>query len=274
MKIRNFFHLFSLKYWTAALHIKHITPVIKLINKTVRKQRKDPMSIPIIIISYNRVNDLKELVSFLLNRKHKNIIIIDNKSTYPPLLEYYKDIENKVTIEYMDKNYGHLVFWHKEDLVNKYASAYYVITDSDIIPNTDLPNNYMNVLINTLDKYRKITKVGFALCIDNIPDSFSFRDKVIAWERKFWERKIEENLYEADIDTTFALYYPRYRYLYTSFYKAIRIANNFTAKHGGWYIDSKNLTDEDKFYYKNANDSNSWKLDDNGDFIGNSETYK
>jgi len=203
-----------------------------------------------------------------LERNHKNIVILDNQSTYLPLLNYYQEIKDKVTIRVMDKNYGHLAFWLNREVYTEFSSGYYIVTDSDIIPNKKLPNDYINQLMQILNKNKKLTKVGFALNIDDIPDSFSQKEKVISWEEKFWRNKVEENIYLADIDTTFAIYPPKYEYLYENFYNAIRVAGDFTARHGGWYIDVNNLTEEDKYYFRTSNSSNSWKLDDEGCFTG------
>lgn len=243
------------------IYNNRITPIISLINKTVSKQKKDPQTIPIIIINYNRLADLKILVVFLLKRQHKNIVIVDNASTYPPLLEYYKQIEDKVTIERMDKNYGHLVFWKNETLHNKYAKGYHIITDADIIPNDNLPKDYIKQLSDILDKNKDITKVGFALKVDDIPDFFQHKEKVLEWEKKHWDNQIGNNLYRNELDTTFAIYPPHYTYNLLNFYHAIRVAGDFTAQHNGWYIDSNNLTEEEKYYFKTASDSNSWKID-------------
>lgn len=234
---------------------------IYLINKTVRRQKKNPLSIPIIIINYNRLADLKTLVSFLKERHHNNIIIVDNASTYLPLLEYYKKIETSVTIERMDRNYGHMVFWENQDLYNKYSSGYHIITDSDIIPHKDLPTNYLKQLMDILDRNKDITKVGFALKIDDIPDYYQHKSKVLEWEKKHWENPVGDNLYRNELDTTFAIYPPRYQYDLHNFYFAIRVAGDFTAQHNGWYIDDQNLTEEEQYYFKTASDSNSWKID-------------
>lgn len=243
-------------------------------NSTVRKQRKDPLSIPIIIINYNRLADLKKLIKFLLDRKHKNIVIVDNTSTYTPLLEYYEHIKDKVTIEFMDQNYGHLVFWNNADLNKKYSSGYHIITDSDILPNENLPSDYLHTMISKLHKYTNVTKVGFALQINDIPDSFAPKETVIDWEKQFWENEIEKDIYKAALDTTFALYYPNYKIKIPAFYRGVRLAGNFMARHEGWYVDSKNMTEEEKFYYRTANASSSWKLDEEGKFDGQSELYK
>lgn len=235
--------------------------LIYLINKTVRRQKKNPLTIPVIIINYNRLADLKMLITFLKERNHKNIVIVDNNSSYPPLLEYYKEIEPDITIERMDRNYGHMVFWENKDLYKKYSSGYHIITDSDIIPNEALPVDYVKQLIDILDKNKDITKVGFALKIDDIPDYYQHKSKVLEWERRHWENSVGENLYRNELDTTFALYPPRYQYDLNNFYFAIRVAGDFTARHNGWYINNQNLTEEEAFYFQTASDSNSWKID-------------
>lgn len=261
---------FSKKFFINYINEERISSLVWFTNSLVRKQKRNPLIIPIIIINYNRLKDLKEIVKFYKDRKHQNIVIVDNASTYPPLLEYYDQIENEVTIKRMDTNYGHLVFWKNKDLYKEYSSGYYVITDSDIIPNKQLPENYLVQMIEWLDQYKKATKVGWALEIDDIPDSFQYKEQVLSWESQYWKNSIDTDIYMADTDTTFALYYPGYSYNKKNFLKAIRIGGYFTARHQGWYIDNQNLTDEDKYYYKTSNSSNTWKLDDNGDFIGES----
>ena len=275
-KVKSILHtIFTINGWKNFIYSKRINPIIRCFNKRVKMQIADPRSIPIIIISYNRLNDLQKLVSFLIAREHKNIVIVDNQSTYPPLLDYYNKIAEKVTIKKMDRNYGHLVFWKNEDLFRQYSDGYYVVTDSDIIPNTDLPIDYITRLRKTLDNHKRVSKVGFALQIDDLPNGFQQKQSVIDWEKQFWEHSIAENLYDAPLDTTFAIYPPRFNNLnFDTFYKAIRVSGNFAARHGGWYINNNDLSEEDIYYYKTANASSSWKLDENGNFAGQEELYK
>jgi len=259
VKIKNLIHFCFYKY------------LIKT-NKLLKEQRKNPLSIPIIIISFNQLFYLKQLINFLLERKFENIIIIDNSSTYPPLLKYFEEIKENVTIEFMSSNNGQNVFFNDKELMNKYGKGYYVLTDADIVPNNSLPENFMAILLNYLDKYfNKINKVGFALNIDDIPDHFPQKDKVINWEEKFWKDLFEPNAYNAHLDTTFALYKPSYpsRFYNVEFYKAIRLAENFTSKHGGWYKDIHNLSDEDKYYMNSAKNFSSWNISNDGDLKSN-----
>ena len=46
--------------------------------------------IPIVILNRDRLIPLIEQIESLKSRGYHNIIIIDNQSTYPPLLEWYR----------------------------------------------------------------------------------------------------------------------------------------------------------------------------------------
>ena len=249
------------------LHYQYLIKV----NKLIKSQRKNPLSIPIIIINFNQLFYLKQLVDFLINRGFENIIIIDNLSTYPPLLEYYKTIKLKVKVKFMDENYGHNIMYHNYDAIKDYTKGYFVITDPDILPNKNLPINFMKNMIDKLDKYfNKITKVGFALQINDIPKYFPLRDEVINWENKFWLNEVEKECYINVLDTTFALYKPQYPFKFynQTFLPAIRLSGPYTAKHGGWYKDLNNLTEEEKYYQETSNASSSWNFDEIGNKIG------
>ena len=76
----------------------------RLFNNEVREHNKDYKSIPIIIISYNQLFYLRKLINFLWDNEYFEIIIIDNNSTYKPLLEYFDNIEEKVKIYKLSKN--------------------------------------------------------------------------------------------------------------------------------------------------------------------------
>ncbi len=241
-------------------------------NELIKSQLENPDTIPVIIINFNQLEYLKDLIHFLEDKKTINIIIIDNNSTYLPLLKYYDEIADNIVIHRQKDNLGHLVFWKNRELFHKYANGFFIVTDADIVPNTSLPTNYLKRMLDLLYKYKEITKIGFALKIDDIPNEYPLKDKVLNWEKKFWTTPLEKDVYQSDIDTTFALYWPgtdRFtEYLYPSFFNAIRLAGDYTAQHGGWYLKSNELTEEQKFYYKHANVSNSWKIDEKGNLIG------
>jgi Glycosyl transferase family 2 len=236
-------------------------------NKTVISQNKNYKEIPIIIISFNQLQYLKRLIDFLKNFNYNNIVIIDNNSTYEPLLEYFNEIESVVKIHRLKQNYGHLVFWKVKELFEKYSKGYYVVTDADINPVVECPEDFLLKFKYILDNDFKFNKVGFSLKIDDIPLTNLNRDKIIKWESRFWDKKTSEGNFIAKIDTTFALYKPSYKYDIDNFMMAIRTKYPIQAIHGGWYIDNKNLSKEQDFYYKSCDFSSSWLTDNEGNLV-------
>lgn len=239
----------------------------KFFNKIIKKQNLDEKTIPIIIISYNQLFYLEKLIDFLLKYNYTNIIIIDNNSTYKPLLDYFEIIEHAIKVHRLDENYGHLVFWRNKELFDRYSKGYYVVTDADIVPEENCPKDFLLYFKKVLDENSKITKVGFSLNIENIPEANPNKVKIINWESMFWNRKTKDENFISPIDTTFALYRPSYKYKHSTFYHAIRAKKPYQAVHGGWYIDIGNLTEEQLFYFSTCNESSSWRIDINGDVI-------
>ena len=236
-------------------------------NAIVKEQNIDFKKIPILIINFNQLEYLRKLIVFLLKNEYKNIVVIDNNSTYPPLLEYYETINNSVTIKKMKTNVGHRVFWQNKNLYKKYGKGYYVITDSDIVPDQNCPSDFVSHFKKILDKNKNLIKVGFSLKIDDIPDSNIHKSKILNWEKQFWEEQDENGDYISFIDTTFALYRPINQFKLKFFYEAIRTQYPYIAKHGGWYVNSGNLSEEQDFYRSTANESSSWKVDEKGGII-------
>ncbi len=257
------------RFYKLAAIIRHYFMLYKnrYLNPIILKQLKNFKNIPIIIISFNQLFYLKQLIDFLLKRDYKNIIIIDNNSTFKPLLEYLESIEHEITIYRLKKNEGHLAFWKQKKLVKQYTKGYYVVTDPDIVPIKDCPDNFLDTFRKLLDMAYDRTKVGFSLMLEDIPETNPNKNKVLTWEQQFWKTKLKEGVYKAEIDTTFALYRPRYNYKLKRFTKAWRTDYPIQARHGGWYIDVNNLSEEQIYYMQTANSSASWQINSYGDFI-------
>lgn len=210
-------------------------------------KKKDPLSIPIFIISYNRVSCLKDLIAWLENAKYKNIIIVDNASTYPPLLEFLKETSCKV--EYLPQNMGHLAVWKCGLFDDMLKNQYYVVTDCDVIPDTECPLDIVEHCHHLLKKLPSLTKVGPSLRIDNIPDSFAKKQQVVEWESQFWRETIDAfPLYKAPIDTTFALYRPGIYPENRKWFASGRTFPPYQACHTPWYDDTQNPTEEMQHY--------------------------
>jgi hypothetical protein len=212
--------------------------------------------IPVIINNFNRLTFPVQLIEFLEYCGFRKIIIIDNNSTYPPLLEFYKSCNHKV-LRFQD-NYGHLSLW-KSGIYKKYMWNYFVYTDSDVLPIEECPKDFINHFRKILDHYYKLDKIGFGIKIDDLPEKFKFKDKIINYEKEYWKNEISANIFEASIDTTFALYKPfsnlKKGQIHTL--KAFRTGYPFLIRHLPWYVDLENLSDEEKYYMLTCNNSSS-----------------
>ena len=133
--------------------------------------------IPIIIISYNRLLYLKELVEYFLNIGEDCIYILDNASTYQPLLDWFLTIEKNSSVKVFrsDKNYGSKIYWDISFYKNILDCKYCIITDNDILPYKKFEYGWKEKWIDVLEKYN-LKKVGSAISIDDIPDTFFLKN--------------------------------------------------------------------------------------------------
>lgn len=199
--------------------------------------------IPIIINNRNRLTTTKNLVNGLHNLGYTNIHILDNDSTYPPLLDWYKHCSFKV--ELLGKNLGQLAIYNS-DYINKF-NGWVAYSDSDIELNVDCPSGFIDTMIQGADKYGKL-KAGLALRIDDLPRT-RYGLYVQREEQKFWTKELEPNIYEADVDTTFSIIKVGQPFQY----QAIRLAGDLTARHIPWYLDYEKLNEEELHIIENSN---------------------
>lgn len=218
----------------------------------------DFKNIPIIINNYNRLTTLISLLESLEKRGYTNIHILDNKSSYPPLLEFYKTINNKFKVHFLKKNYGYKALWRSGMWIN-FVGRYFCYTDSDLKIIDECPDNFLQYFSSILQKYPEVHKVGFSLCIDGLPDCYSKKNEVIEWEKKFYQNTKSDNLFIAPIDTTFALYRPfSKRGERDGSVEMIRIGFPYQCLHLPWYNDCENLTDEEKYYIESVTKPTHW----------------
>ena len=208
---------------------------------------------PVFIICRDRVEPLKKLVDWLEKEEMNNIIFIDNASTYPPLLGYLEETTYEVVR--LSENAGHTSPWSK-GIVQTYAkNVPFIVTDPDVIPDKGA-HGAVERFCELLTKYPERTKAGFGLKIDDLPDRYSLKDHVISWESQFWESTVEPDVYDAEIDTTFAVYRQNTPYVLGP---GLRTGGNYIARHEPWYVDSDNPGDEVIYYRENASrDIGTW----------------
>jgi hypothetical protein len=125
------------------------------------------------------------------------------------------------------------------------------------LPDENCPPDFAKHFLKIHKNFSEYKKVGFGLRIDDLPDHYPLKSSVVAWESQFWSHPLGENIYEAGIDTTFAVYKP-FTYSYM-LHPSIRTGEPYVARHLPWYTDPANQTDEDIYYrYRADANVNSW----------------
>ncbi len=203
------------------------------------------------------------MVGWLKKYGYKNINIIDNKSDYPPLLEYYKNCGCKII--YMNKNYGHNVFYISKKFLFTRLFKFYILSDPDLAPVENLPADFVEQFLKIMLEYPKVCKVGFSLKIDDIPDEYNLKDVVIKFESGFWQKTLKhftENykIYYAPIDTTFTLDTPK---IYPRPFTGIRTGYPYQVRHLPWYR-IKNDNENENYLKSKLNTTGNY----NGELTG------
>lgn len=220
--------------------------------------------VPIIIPVFNLVSYTKFMVEQLKNIGLNNFIICDNNSSYPPMIKYLKDLSKTDRVVFFNENLGPRVYGERPEFLSV-LPEYFIITDPDIIFNKSLPKNFLNKMKRIINMYN-VSKVGFAIDIENTKNKFFNSDQVNIWEGNYWKIPItlydeQDSLYSAPIDTTFCLY--KKDLLIKELLNnrsglpsttSIRIAGRFTCEHMGWWKEQP-LSIEEELYY---NDSQQW----------------
>lgn len=197
----------------------------------------DWRGVPIFVTNFNNLErGFRCLLTWLRAAGHENITVLDNASTWPPLLEFY-DRSPELQVVRLTENKGPYVFWQM--LLHTQQTGPFVVTDPDVVPSVACPYDLVARMLESMETLPHMPcKVGPSLRIDNLPDHYIHKQEVMEWERQYWRYPTADgSAYEALIDTTFALYkagstpWPKEGTHY-------RLAPPYTVEHVPWYEDS------------------------------------
>ena len=200
--------------------------------------------IPVWINNRNRLTTTKQMVAHLLAMRGVVPIVVDNESSYPPLLEWYSagcDVE----VVFRGSNRGAYGPWEIADLAR--GASCYVVTDSDL-DLSGVPADVIDILWSGLRRFPSVVKAGLSLEINDLPRGTAATRRCIACESRYWSKRLGRRWWSAPVDTTFALYragcirFPGTR-------PAIRSDRPYTARHIPWYRD---LDDEERYVEANC----------------------
>ena len=199
---------------------------------------------------FNRVTLPKSMAEFLSDNGCE-VILIDNNSTYEPLLDWYSKCPYKVYR--LKENLGHKSLY-TSGILDEYKDQYYYLTDHDL-DLSGVPPDFQELLMKGFEN-PGVIKSGLSLKIDDLPNN-PYANIAREWESKYWERPRDANgFYHSEVDTTFALYDRGREYsgfpATDDFFRAVRSPHPYTARHVPWYNTPENITEEEIYYIKST----------------------
>lgn len=212
------------------------------------------MNIPVIINNRNFLTWPKAMVERIKEYDGVGeIIIVDNDSTYPPLLEWYAT--NPCRIERLNNNIGVAAPWIS-GVVESLKGIPYVVTDPDLGLN-ETPKDTLSYLLDKLNSL-EIDKVGLGLDWQRVESKSPYYERLHVYEKDRWSKSpVKDKVYmEVQIDTTFALYrHPVY------FIGGSSTTFPYVARHYPWEfsLEEARNNEEFMFYMNNATNASSYK---------------
>jgi hypothetical protein len=212
------------------------------------------MKIPVIINNRNFLTWPKAMVERIKEYDGVGeIIIVDNDSTYPPLLEWYAT--NPCRIERLNDNLGRGAPWVSE-VVKKLNGVPYILTDPDM-GLEDTPDDTLLYLFDKLNTLQ-LDKVGLGLDWQIVEKKSPYYERLNLYEKSRWSNSpVKDGVHtEVQIDTTFALYNVDHYFIgggSTTF--------PYVARHYPWEfsIEEARNSEEFMYYMDNATSASSYK---------------
>ena len=240
--------------------------------------------IPVIV--NNRDLEVQTLLLDLCRLGASEIHLIDNASTYPPLVSWLNSAPThlvrptprpdgsydavKLTIWQSSQNFGpraacRVANCAREPWTER-GITHYATTDSDL-DLSSLPDNALQLFAEASAYFSKCygqcTRVGVALSLDlpDVPAARLARSR----EQSYWDSRRQVSWYPPDpwttdpvrmylapIDTTLAVI-PLDPAWNGDYEPAYRVAGPYTAKHRPWYHDDSNRPADFRHYLAHAN---------------------
>ncbi len=211
--------------------------------------------LPILINCRDQVSMLRELVNWLLEAGHERLYLIDNASTFEPLLDYFSEVQSRIAVVRLAENVGHLALWQWNLLDRLGLKPPFVYADPDMVPIEECPHDLVQHLLDVMLALPRIRKVGVGIVIDDLPEHYQFRDQVQSWESQYWQKPLMPGVFEAAVDTTFAIYRDAGPFTL----EAVRTGYPYVMRHLPWYVVSDTPSEELLYYRAHAKSaSTTW----------------
>jgi hypothetical protein len=201
------------------------------------------------VLNYNRLTLTRRMVDYLANFDELDLFIVDNNSTYEPLMEYYAETPHSVI--HLPENYGSWVMWSSGILDGLVPEGeLYLVTDPDL-DMEGVPDDWLGELKEGLK--HGFGKCGIGLRIDDLPDTEIGR-QAREWETPHWAHPVENGrFYKASTLSTLCVCQVRELTL-----PSVRTNTPYLARHTPWYYTSLKEVPEDELYYMQSVEPEKW----------------
>jgi hypothetical protein len=192
--------------------------------------------VPVYLNVRDRVSELRQLVQWLELAGYRNLNLLDNDSTYPPLLAYLEQSPHNVVR--LGENLGSRALWR----AGMVPDDWFIYSDPDLLPIPECPPNVVAHLHRLLMRHRFYDKAALGLYLDDVPSAM----QSLGWERSLVHpsRQLSKDVFDSLSDTTFALYRPSAQFDL----KALRTGGVYRARHLAWYTVGQPLSAENQYY--------------------------
>jgi hypothetical protein len=227
-------------------------------------------SMKVFVTNFNNLeNGFRDMVAYFL-RKGIVPTVLDNQSSYPPLLKFYEEMKNEIDLVNVGYNGNTWVFWQAGFNTEENCADHYITTDGDCPPDPDCPEDLLEKMIAVLDEVPTAVKVSPGIRIDNIPDCYSRKADAIGCQVGLTNelpgthpdigdaahKEIDVagvKIYRSITDTTMTCWRAGYRgegRLSTNDWQVeqYRMEAPYLVKHVPWYADSRVVSAEQRFY--------------------------
>lgn len=244
----------------ATLNMNHLNRI----NCTYPLKRVYISNILVFLLCRDRLYASSYSIKYWLYFKRMyglKIIILDHFSTYFPLLEYYKILNNKYDViihKLNETSWTAAVDYEIPKIIKNYLSLnrnikFYILSDIDIIL-VNIPTDIFNFYGTILDSCN-VNVVGPSLMINDITPKFPDYKKVYEFESKYIKRYHYDVIYKnnyysfvkADIDTIFGMRKRNTKFKRHSML-SFRSLAPYIAHHIDWYLTTNNLPKSFMYY--------------------------
>jgi hypothetical protein len=171
-------------------------------------------------------------------------VLLDNASTYEPLLEFYRETPHPVI--WMRSNGGARSLWsgaRSGQIHDNYhlTDSWFVYTDPDCVPIDECPTDAVAHLHELLERYPDAPKAGLGLYLKDAPLApLEHERRLLAPNPPHWQGPLDPQpflvkTYDSWVDTTLALYRPGAEFTIN----ALRAGWPYQCRHlsPSWYPD-------------------------------------